>query len=138
MGGLMVRERALCRTVANYERVVGVCRTDEVVIGANPKLREVARREAWPGTCVVGLPGPDGADKALLQYAEDHEPLASEFDRIVVGSGDHIFVSVVETFRAYGLPVEVVSLNRCLSGALVASASYIRILPGVGESRLVA
>ena len=130
MGGPKAGERALRQAVLKYKRVARVSGGDQVVIGVNPNLRENTR-SSWPGAYVLVQHGPDGADRALLEYAKAHDTLARQFDRIVVGFGDHIFVDVVTTFRDHGLPVEVVSLERCLSAALVASASHVRNLPDV-------
>ncbi len=60
------------------------------------------------------------------------------YDRIVVGSGDGIFEAVVRVYRTYGLPVGVVSRQRSLSYVLGAAASFVRLLPDIDPTEVVA
>ena len=71
-------------------------------LGAEVKFR-------WPEIRLVGGRGVDGADRALLETVNDFDWTASRFDRVVIGSGDGIFVQVVDTYRAVGIVVGVVA-----------------------------
>ncbi len=68
--------------------------------------------------------GPDACDHALLAEA----PIAwvaDRFDRLVVGSGDGIFVDLVHGVRRRATPVWVVAQDRCLSRRLASAASRV-------------
>lgn len=78
--------------------------------------------------------GVDGADRQLLELM-DIEWLTSRFDRVVLGSGDHIFGSKIESLRSSGLDVEVFCGAGALSGLLLKalgprSRRAVRYLPG--------
>ena len=81
---------------------------DQVIVAAHPKLVE---RFAFtpPVPCNVhAVNGPDAADVMLLSLAPA-ELIARRFTRLVIGSGDAIFVKRAWTARELGVGVLVVS-----------------------------
>ncbi len=71
---------------------------DLLVIAANPGLMKVFAFDLFelPARLLCGK-GPDGADKLLLSAVPKN--LESSFNRIVVGSGDHIFAPLLRGTR---------------------------------------
>ena len=111
----------------NYRNIVPAAVGDHIVIGANPSLGHLAIKY-WPSARLVVRWGRDGADIALIECVKDVEFIAARYDRIVIGSGDGVFVNVVRAFRRLGLPVEVVARRGSLSRKLAEAASVVRIL----------
>ena len=123
--------------MADYRAAVSVTDGDHVIVGANPKLGVVAKT-SWPAARLVVRHGSNGADIALLEEVRDVEFIASRYDQIVVGSGDGVFEAMVRVYKAYGLPVGVVSRQRSLSYVLGATASFVRLLPDIDPAEVVA
>ena len=80
---------------------------------------------SWPGTKVLAGHGRDGADKALLEFA-DVRHIATRYDRVVVGSGDHIFAPLVSELMAAGVMVTVVAPSKSIAWALRLARPEIR------------
>ena len=72
--------------------------------------------------------GPDGADHALLDAAPSGW-VADRFERLVVGSGDHIFADLVTDVGRRGCATVVVARPAQLSGRLRRAAAAVRELP---------
>ncbi len=106
---------------------------DHVVVGASRVLGLDVKRW-WPDVRVVTGAGPHGADLALLDVVADTRWIAARYDRIVVASGDHIFVPAVEALRRRGAVVGVVSRAGSLSRDLRRSASFARTWEPAGRS----
>jgi hypothetical protein len=88
---------------------------DLVYVAANPWL---AREFAWrlPVECNVHTAhGRDGADLALLAHAAP-EFVSRRATRLVVGSGDHVFIARALEARALGVGVLVVARGDALHG----------------------
>lgn len=84
---------------------------------------------AWPSARHARRSGPDGADLALLDEVE-WAVASGRFGRVVLGSGDAIFLHAVERLLAADLVVEVVSRSRSLARGLAARMhGRIRYLP---------
>ena len=88
-------------------------------------------RPAYHTRCGRGV---DGADRQLLELM-DIDWLTSRFDRVVLGSGDHIFGHKIESLRRSGLDVEIFCGAGALSGLLLRalgprSTRVVRYLPG--------
>jgi hypothetical protein len=77
---------------------------------------------AFPDASVRWRSGPDGADIALIEAAIEL-PLA-RFDRLVLGSGDGIFLALVRRAKAAGIPVHVVARRCGAARTLVQAADY--------------
>jgi hypothetical protein len=58
----------------------------------------------WPKARYLIRSGPDGADNCLLEVMMN-EDLASRFDVVVIGSGDHIFTEAAAELAASGVYV---------------------------------
>jgi hypothetical protein len=80
---------------------------DLVVVAANRWLLAELGFVAHTSCQKVVAHGPDGADLALLAWA-DAPWIVRRFDRLVVASGDGIFAAVVRGARDGGLEVDVV------------------------------
>lgn len=72
--------------------------------------------------------GVDGADLALIAVLET-ERIEQRFGRVIVASGDHIFVPVIKRLRDAGVEVEALSIKEQLSRELACNCSSVRYLP---------
>ena len=79
-----------------------------------------------PTTC--GDAASDGADLALLESAA-WAVKTGNFGRVVIGSGDRIFLVALEWFEGVGVPVEVVARRDALAVALRTRARSVRYIP---------
>ena len=80
---------------------------DIVVVAANRWLLAELGFVAHTSCQKLVAHGPDGADLALLDWA-DASWIVQRFERLVVASGDGIFADVVRAARDAGLEVDVV------------------------------
>ena len=116
-------------TIHAYRDVASVVAGDHVVVATSPFGRHAyAIGTAWPGARHIWRKGQDGADLALLEsaaWALD----SGEFTRVVIGSGDRIFLVALEWFEGIGVPVEVVSRRRSAARALCTRARSVTYLP---------
>lgn len=95
-------------TLARYVALSGWRSGDLVSIAANPKLGLRVRHLA-PVECSVRTRlGKNGADLALIETMPV-EFVIARADRLVIGSGDGIFVPYAEAARSAGLDVTVVA-----------------------------
>jgi len=69
-------------------------------------------------------PGVDGADKALLAYAQKCD--LATYETLVICSGDHCFASLAKECRALGLRVIVIARKHCLARKLREQASQVQ------------
>jgi hypothetical protein len=85
---------------------------------------------AWPQVQHRRARGPDGADLALLEAA-DWAATSGRFERVVIGSGDRIFLVALDRLRAADIQVEFVARARSLATALAVRARgsihYLRL-----------
>jgi len=96
------------RVMAGYLAVSGWCFGDLVTVAVNPGL---ARRVIWDldfGRNAHTATGVDGADLALLTHAAP-EFVERRAGRLVIGSGDHIFIPRALAVRDRGVGVLVVA-----------------------------
>lgn len=109
-------------TFAKYRRAAGFVHGDHAVVATGTNGRHVYEVErAWRGVCHRRRRGVDGADLTLLEEAE-WVASGQRFDRVVIGSGDHIFILAYDQLIAAGLTVDVVSRREALSTALAERA----------------
>jgi hypothetical protein len=107
---------------AAYRHAAGFAADDHVVIAAGTNGEHVfAVEHGWECARHLRRRGPNGADLALLEEAS-WAARSDRFDRVVIGSGDGIFVGAHDELRAAGLHVDVVAQRRSLSAALAARA----------------
>jgi len=111
-----------------YRIKAGVSYGDHVVIGCNP-MSLLDCLGVFPGCRLVGRHGPDGADLALLDVLRDLDWIARRFDRVVIGSGDHIFAQSAAALRSRGVLVGVVAPRGSLSNLLASSAGFLEVIP---------
>jgi hypothetical protein len=128
MGGPHHPLTILHEAMGTYVEVAGVRVGDHVIVGANHRLGAEIKF-AYPSVRLVVRGGADGADLALCEALADERWIAERFDRIVIGSGDGIFVDAVARFRNLGLPVGVVAAECRTSRALRQRSSYFRAMP---------
>lgn len=136
MGGPFAGVAALKEASHLYRLVAPVQVSDHVVVASNPRLACGVGLE-WTGCRLVMGHGPDGADLALLRAVRDPRWVAERFDRIVIGSGDGVFVESVRTLRSLGVAVGVVAIDGGLSRDLDASATFVRLLPDPSGLKVV-
>lgn len=99
-----------------YDSMVPIAVGDHLIVGCNPGIGVEVGLAIGGGRLVV-RGGPDGADRALIDSIDlDH--VARRYRRVVVGSGDHIFVPTVLGLLARSVPVEVVGRPGGTSAAL--------------------
>lgn len=128
IGGPRAELPAIYQVRSCYLNTVPIREDDHFVIGANPQVAPFAA-EFWPPAELVAMRGPNGADIALIERVKDVPFVASLYDRIVIGSGDGVFVHVAWAYRRKGRVVEVASRPRSLSRVLEAVASTVYFLP---------
>lgn len=137
MGGPF-QSQASMHCVSNwYRSIAPVERADHVIVAVNPMLAMAAGSE-WPGTRIRVGKGPDGADRALINELQDPRWVASHYDRVVIGSGDGIFASIIGSMRGYGIAVGVLARERHVSRALKRSADFVMLFRNVDDAECVA
>lgn len=126
-GGSHVGEQAVANAMTEYDEAVSVSGVDHTIVACSPQLVFPAKTARSGAQVLIGL-GWDGADRALLE-AVRVEDVASRFDEVVIGSGDHIFRALAIALRLSGLVVTVVSRASALSGDLARVAQKIVYIP---------
>jgi hypothetical protein len=123
-------ERRIDLLFREYRRVADFADGDHVVVATGCNSRHVfAVEAAWPSACHRRRAGADGADMALLDEA-DWAARSRRYDRVVIGSGDRIFLEALDRLRAVDLGVEVVACARSLARAFAERArGHIHLLP---------
>ena len=99
-----------------------------MITWSSPRHLSVVTRAigtAWPGVGHVWRKGTDGADTPHVNRLV----LRGAFTRVVIGSGDRIFLVALELFEGIGVPVEVVSRRRSAARALCTRARSVTFLP---------
>lgn len=91
----------------------GVAPTDLVIVAASVSVAEkfagvfTGPNVRW----AVGSNGPDGADRALLR-AINVRRHSTKYGVLYVGSGDHIFSSLISEARKFGMKVRIITTER--------------------------
>jgi hypothetical protein len=103
---------------------------DDLVYCAGTRASALHAKSLRSGYCTRVGHGVDGADLQLLDLA-DLDVLQRQFDRVVIGSGDHIFATRARELVARGLRVDVVarqgSVARELRRSLGLAGSVIEL-----------
>lgn len=136
MGGPRRGRHAPAAALAAYCEAAGVLPFDHIVIAVNPAIALDVGLTS-PAARLLAVPGRNGADLALLEQVADLRQTAALYDRVVVGSGDGIFADALNGLRACGIPVGVVTLERCLSLSLARAATFVRFVPESTPLQLV-
>jgi hypothetical protein len=121
----------VARVLERFRIDAGLRPDDLMVVGANPRL---ALRVGPAATgCLLRFgSGPDGADQALLGELADPAWIDRRFDRVVIGSGDHIFTDAVATLNHLTrVRTIVVSRLAGLSQHLRRVAQEVHFLPAL-------
>ncbi len=116
----------------SYRQVSSFNVGDHVVVATGCNARHALAVElAWPNVCHRRRAGADGADLALLEESE-WATAAGRFGRVVIGSGDRIFLDAMDRLRAVDIRVDFVARRRSLASAIAVRArDCIRFLPEV-------
>ncbi|MEU1970528.1 hypothetical protein ABZ477_02630 [Microbacterium sp. NPDC019599] len=112
---------------AEYVSRVGLSASDLVII-ASAHANAVNVHRGWSGARQLIGSGPDGADLCLLGVMID-ENLAERFEKIYVGSGDHIFSEQVARLAGDGSEVSVVSEPHQLARTMRMAAHHVLYFP---------
>lgn len=109
-------------TFAEYRRVARFIEGDLVIVATGVNGLHVLEVErAWPTVQHRRRARPAGADHELLEGAS-WAASSGRLDRVVIGSGDRIFLLALDMLLAAGIDVEVVCRQRSLARALAAGA----------------
>jgi hypothetical protein len=100
---------------------------DHVVIGAERVLATAVAFDLPAGSRLLVACGADGADRRLLEAA-DESFVATHYDRVVIGSGDHAFAPLARALCLRDVQVDVVAHLASLSRALRRAAQVVRLL----------
>jgi len=104
---------------------------DHVVLACNPRLAFAVRSASSVGQLLVRR-GRGGADRALLDHADvDH--IQGRYQRVVIGSGNGAFASLVRALRGRSVQTTVIALTGHLSWDLRRAASVVVVLQHQGS-----
>ena len=98
---------------------------DLLIVGCNPELAIKVADSLRGAGRIKSRTGADGADTALLETI-DIDLWSKRFDRIVIGSGDHIFAPAVIDLTTAGLEVTVVARTGHVSRHLRSTGAAFR------------
>jgi hypothetical protein len=114
----------------DYRGVAQFVGGDHAVVATGCNAGHVLAVElGWPQARHCRRSGPDGADLALLEEA-DWAAASRRYDRVVLGSGDRIFLEALDHLRAADIRVDVVARSRSLArGLAVRARGFVRYLP---------
>jgi len=110
-----------------YDSVSSASNRAHYVVGTSAGRNLVEAGLGWGQGQRVFSKGKDGAERAIL--SEVTLANSVRYDRVVIGSGDGIFVDLAASLQAVGVEVRVVSRRRSLSKALSLSVQDARYLP---------
>jgi len=116
-----------------YEHAVRFGAGDHRVVACGKGLVFPAK-DRWPGADVRYARGLDGADRLLLRAA-DPDDVAARFDRVVIGSGDHIFGELAIELDRRSVGVCVASRRSALSRRLHQVAPVVCFINDDGNVR---
>jgi hypothetical protein len=109
-----------------YLDVAGWQRDDHVIIATNPWLMTKIAFDLPVPTSRHAVHGRDGADTMLLALAPP-ELVVKRYGRLVIGSGDGIFVHRARTVRDHGVAVAVVArANGCSARLRPFACTYLQ------------
>ena len=109
-GALCASAEILGPVIRRWLSSVNYTSGDHVVVACHPVFAFDVRTALPFGQLLVRR-GRDGADRALLDHVANYvRPLLARYSGgLVIGSGDHIFASVVDSLHLEGVPVRVVA-----------------------------
>ena len=121
-------DHVLARRMAGAYHTAAGCQVPDLTVVACSHHSGFAVALAFRGASVRWRSGPDGADLALLEAA-DELPFEC-FDRLVIGSGDGIFLRLARRAHAKGLIVDVVARAGGISWGLAGAADHLVPISG--------
>ena len=108
---------SVATALARFVRFANVQPDDHVIVGTGPRAAGVAWFSLPRHARRVLGHGVDGAEKALIHAAEPAH-VAARYGRVVIGSGDHCFASLVRDLRLRGVEVLIAGAPGCTSRQL--------------------
>ena len=109
---------------------------DQVVVASNPHaLHAAALHLAWPGVTHRWRGGDDGADLELLEAAS-WAASTQRFDRVVLGSGDRIFLAALDELRGQDVTVDVVGRRGNMATAMAVRSGGVHYVDDVMRRRI--
>lgn len=109
-----------------YDTVSGASPYAQYVVATSAAANLVEAGLGWGSCRLVFVRGEDGAELALLDAVS--ADIADRYARVVIGSGDHRFVTLAAALRAHGANVTVVSRRESLSRRLALAVRDVRYL----------
>ncbi len=113
-----------------YDSVSAASGRAHYVVGTSAGRNLIEAGLGWGQGQWVFSRGKDGAERAILSEATFEN--AVRYDRVIIGSGDGIFVDLAASLQSVGTEVCVVSRRRSLSKALSLAVPDSRYLPECG------
>lgn len=110
-----------------YQQTVTMAETDQAVVACHPNLAFHAKG-AIPRARLIVRGGENGADLALLDAVADEKWVANRFDRVIIGSGDAIFLPLMRRLQGFGISVGAIALVSSFSGELRWAADFCTFL----------
>jgi len=105
------------RRLKNFDNYFNLTKNSLLIISAHRRLLEDLDRwyfdESPPVEILISAKGKDGADLALIDSAEFilESDLISNFKKVVIASGDHIFTPLVRKLEEKNIKYTTVSKN---------------------------
>jgi hypothetical protein len=116
------------RTLAAYRAAADYRVGDHVLVATHPGGEHAfAIHEAWPDVRHRWRKGTDGADMVLLDAA-DEAAVSHRYPRVVIGSGDRIFLQAMDRLRRTDVEVAFVGRRRSMARALQVRGVDVRYL----------
>jgi hypothetical protein len=127
-GAPMVSAQRLAATYANYRASVNIGPFDQTIV-ATSHFNALTVGLSWPEGQFRWRSGRDGADLELIE-AVKAQVEQSDFDHVVIGSGDGIFGELVWWLTEQKIRVTVVGISGTISHVLKLVADKVIVLNG--------
>lgn len=128
VGGSVCDAQSAARVYRTYTSSVPQTPYDHYVLATSH--HNLLATSSWPGAQRLCKSGPNGAEIALCEYADELD-LPTLYSNIVVASGDHYFATSVKTWKESGLYVTVVGVQQQVSHELYRAANTYIGLPNL-------
>ena len=126
LGTGLVKSADIARFRTFYLEANNVPTNAHIVVATSSSQGLLEASVGWPGARTVWLPGEDGADRALLEIAYE-ENVEKRYDKVVIGSGDHIFAEAAQSLQNLGVKVKVFARAVFISVILRAACNEVEL-----------
>lgn len=132
-GGSDATHSEVAQAAREYVEAAVVQANDLLTVGVGQSMALNAAAAFDSARIVVGR-GLDGAEHSLMS---SHPPkdIAQRFERVVIGSGDHIFTGFADTCVRLDVETWVVARVEALSRMLASHAHHVACLPSIRGQR---